>query len=128
MHVERTGLEPRPLLPPTLEDRLLGIAMKVTGLALVLLALAGWLSLMTWSASDPSLTHATGGTTRNLLGPIGAIFSDLILQTVGFAGVVVFLGPAWAGAELMLNERLHRSRMRFFLFLLLVLHLLSVPA
>ncbi|MGD9806591.1 MAG: DNA translocase FtsK 4TM domain-containing protein, partial [Hyphomicrobiaceae bacterium] len=92
--------------------------MKVTGLALVLLALAGWLSLMTWSASDPSLTHATSGSARNLLGPIGAILSDLALQTVGFAAVIVFLGPAWAGGELMLNERLQRSRSRLFLFVL----------
>ena len=120
MHVERSGLEPRPLLPRTLEDRLLGIVAKVTGFSLVLLALAGWLSLMTWSASDPSLTHATSGTARNLLGPIGAILSDLILQTVGFAAVIVFLGPAWAGGELMLNERLHRGRMRLCLFLVSV--------
>jgi S-DNA-T family DNA segregation ATPase FtsK/SpoIIIE len=120
MHVERSGLEPRPLLPPTLEDRLLGFVMKVAGLALAMLALAGWLSLMTWSAADPSLTHATGGTARNLLGPVGAILSDLVLQTVGFTAVLVFLGPAWAGAELMLTERLHRSRMRLLLFILAV--------
>ncbi|MEZ5819081.1 MAG: DNA translocase FtsK 4TM domain-containing protein [Hyphomicrobiaceae bacterium] len=118
MHVERSGLEPRPLLPTTLEDRFFAFLKKVTGLVLVLLALAGWLSLMTWSASDPSLTHVTAGAARNLLGPVGAIFSDLVLQTVGFAAVVVFLGPAWAGGELMLNERLHRARMRLFLFAL----------
>ncbi len=118
MHVERSGLEPRPLLPPTLEDRLLGLLMKITGLALVVLALAGWLSLMTWSASDPSLTHATSGATRNLLGPVGAIFSDLVLQTVGFAAIVVFLGPAWAGGELLLSERLDRPKVRTLLFAL----------
>jgi len=118
MQVERSGMEPRPLLPSTLEDRLLGFVMKVTGFVLVMLALAGWLSLMTWSASDPSLTHATSGAARNLLGPVGAILSDLALQTVGFAAVVVFLGPAWAGGELMLNERLHRGRTRCLLFLL----------
>jgi DNA segregation ATPase FtsK/SpoIIIE, S-DNA-T family len=132
MHVERTGLEPRPLLPPTLEERLLGLLMKVTGVMLVLVALAGWLSLMTWSASDPSLTHATSGTTRNLLGPIGAILSDLALQTVGFAAIAVFLGPAWAGGELLLNERLHRPRTRILLFGLALIVLAgafsSVPA
>ncbi len=132
MHVERTGLEPRPLLPPTLEERLLGLLMKVMGVLLVLLALAGWLSLMTWSASDPSLTHATSGTTRNLLGPIGAILSDLALQTVGFAAIAVFLGPAWAGGELLLNERLDRLRARTLLFALALIVLAgafsSVPA
>jgi len=46
MHVERPSLESRPLLPPTLEDRLFGFVLKATGFALVLLALAGWLALM----------------------------------------------------------------------------------
>ena len=49
-------------------------------MALAVLTAAGWLSLLTWSAADPSLTHATSGTTRNLLGPFGAILSDLLLQ------------------------------------------------
>ena len=92
--------------------------MKIMGSGLVLLALGGWLALMTWSASDPSLTHATSGTTRNLLGPVGAIFSDLVLQTVGFAAIAAFLGPAWAGGEMMLTERLYRARLRTILFLI----------
>ena len=116
MQVERSGLEPRPLLPAPLEERLRGWLMKITGLALVLLALAGWVAVMSWSAADPSLTHATSGATRNLLGPVGAIFSDLVLQTVGFAAVIAFLGPAWSGIELILNERIERPKMRTLLF------------
>ena len=118
MHVERPGLEPRPFLPASLEDRLLGWLMKLMGSALVLAALAGWLSLATWSAYDPSLTHATSGSTRNLFGPIGAIASDLVLQTIGFGAIIAFLGPAWAGTELMLTERLERSRARTILFVI----------
>ncbi|MGE0698174.1 MAG: DNA translocase FtsK 4TM domain-containing protein [Hyphomicrobiaceae bacterium] len=116
MQVERTGIEPRPLLPTTVEERLRGWTMKLAGLVLAALAVAGWLSLMTWSAADPSLTHSAAGSTRNLLGPVGAIFSDLVLQTVGFASIVVFLGPAWAGCELMLVERLASARLRTALF------------
>jgi S-DNA-T family DNA segregation ATPase FtsK/SpoIIIE len=117
MFVERSGMEPRPLLPEPLGERLLGILLKATGLGLVLLAAAGWLSLMTWSSADPSLTHATSGVTRNALGPLGAILSDIVLQTLGFTAIVVFLGPAWAGVELVLNERLERSKARSFLFI-----------
>ncbi|MDX2156422.1 MAG: DNA translocase FtsK 4TM domain-containing protein [Hyphomicrobiaceae bacterium] len=117
MAVERTGVEPRPLLPDSLVGRLQGWAMRGLGLGLGLLAAAGWLSLMTWSAADPSLTHVTTGTTRNLLGPIGAILSDILLQTIGFTAVVAFLGPAFASGELFLNERLPRLRTRSMLFL-----------
>ena len=120
MYVERSGVEPRPLLPATVEDRLFGWLMKLLGAALVALSATGWLCLMTWSAADPSLTHATSGATRNLLGPIGAIFSDLVLQTVGFAAVVVFLGPAYAGMEMMLHERLPRPKSRALYFVLAV--------
>ena len=45
------------------------------GLLLAIIAVL-WLSVMTWSVSDPSLTHATSGVTRNWLGPLGAIVSD----------------------------------------------------
>ena len=49
---------------------------------LVFCGAAGWLSLLSWSLSDPSLTHATGGPIRNWLGGPGAILSDLLLQTL----------------------------------------------
>ncbi|MBS0242538.1 MAG: DNA translocase FtsK 4TM domain-containing protein [Proteobacteria bacterium] len=116
MQVERSEAQSRPLLPSTLEDRLLGWLLTGIGIGLLLIAAAGWIALATWSHSDPSLTHATSGTARNLLGPLGAIFADLILQMLGFGAVVAFVGPAWAGIELVLNERLARPRMRLFLF------------
>jgi S-DNA-T family DNA segregation ATPase FtsK/SpoIIIE len=58
---------------------------------------AGALSLLTWSAADPSLTHATSGPTHNLLGPLGAILADLLMHMVGLASVFVFLPPLFWG-------------------------------
>jgi S-DNA-T family DNA segregation ATPase FtsK/SpoIIIE len=79
--------EPRPILPQPLEERLKGSFARLVGLVLAALTAAGWLSLMSWSAQDPSLTHAAGGATRNWMGPLGAIVSDLLLQSVGLAAI-----------------------------------------
>jgi S-DNA-T family DNA segregation ATPase FtsK/SpoIIIE len=123
MSVARASLEARPLLPDFLGGRIFGWLSRFAGLLLGLLALAGWTTLMSWSASDPSLTHVTTGETRNLLGPVGAIFSDLLLQTLGFAAVVVFLGPAYIGGELMLTERVARLNRRAPTFVVALLAL-----
>jgi DNA segregation ATPase FtsK/SpoIIIE, S-DNA-T family len=71
---------------------------------------AGALSLLTWSAADPSLGHATTGATQNLLGPIGAILSDLLMQMVGLASVFVFLPPVFWGLQLLNGEQIKGIR------------------
>jgi S-DNA-T family DNA segregation ATPase FtsK/SpoIIIE len=86
--------------------------IKAAGIALACAAAFGWLTLLSWSVHDPSLTHATSGATRNWLGPPGAIVSDLLLQAVGLASIFVFLACAAAGAELLLRERIPGWRMR----------------
>ena len=94
MSVERFSSEPQPLLLDTVEARLVGWFLKSAGVVLLLAAVLVWLALATWSAQDPSLTHATSGLTRNWLGPIGAIVADLMLQTLGFAAIFAPLGLA----------------------------------
>ncbi|MEQ1672413.1 MAG: DNA translocase FtsK 4TM domain-containing protein, partial [Hyphomicrobium sp.] len=73
MSLDTRGIDPQRLLPQSMEDRLLGWLARFGGL--VLLALVGvvWLSLATWSFSDPSLTHATTVEPRNWMGRIGAV-------------------------------------------------------
>ena len=73
---------------------------------------AGALSLLTWSAADPSLTHATSGATHNLLGPIGAILSDLLMQMVGLGSVFVFLPPVFWGLQLLSGETIKNVRVK----------------
>jgi S-DNA-T family DNA segregation ATPase FtsK/SpoIIIE len=84
----------------------------MVGIALACLAAVGWLSLLSWSAHDPSLTHATSTSARNWLGAPGAILADLLLQTLGFAAIFAFLALAGWGAELILRERLSSARLR----------------
>jgi S-DNA-T family DNA segregation ATPase FtsK/SpoIIIE len=105
-----TGLQQQRLLPATLEMRIIGLMSRASGFILLALVAGLWLSLLTWSASDPSLTHATGGPARNAMGPVGAIVSDLMLQTLGLATALVLLAPMFWSLELILGERVLRFR------------------
>jgi S-DNA-T family DNA segregation ATPase FtsK/SpoIIIE len=77
---------------------------ELAGLLLLMLALLGALALATWSVQDPSLSHATHRPIHNLLGFPGAIFSDLAMQLLGLASVLL-LAP-----ELLIGWRLFSHR------------------
>ena len=63
---------------------------------MLLLSLAAWLCLLSYSSADPSWNTATGLThTHNLLGPFGARWADLLFQIFGLS---VFLLPLHIGA------------------------------
>ncbi len=67
------------------------------GLALLALVAAVAASLATWTADDPSLSHATSREPHNVLGLPGAIVADLVMQFFGLAGIVMLLPPVvWA--------------------------------
>ena len=117
------GIDQQRLLPLSVEDQLSSWIARCTGGALCLAGVAVWLSLVTWSVSDPSLTHTSFGPTRNLLGPGGAIVSDMLLQLLGLASVFLVLAPAIWGVELFSAGRLTAVRMRAVLLGLAVLAL-----
>jgi S-DNA-T family DNA segregation ATPase FtsK/SpoIIIE len=116
------GIEQR-LLPQSLEDRLVGWLGRAGGVALLVIVAAMWASLLTWSVADPSLTHATGGQAKNMLGAPGAIISDLLLQTLGFANVIALLAPMLWGLELAAAERIagFRAKLPFYPLSILLL-------
>ena len=69
----------------------------LAGLALLAVAAAAAASLATWTADDPSLSHATDHDARNFLGVAGAIVSDIFMQFFGLAATVALLPPVvWA--------------------------------
>ncbi len=132
MSLERIGRESQPLFLDSVEERLVGWLLKAVGWLLLAAALAGWLSLASWSAQDPSLTHATSSTARNWLGQPGAVVSDLLLQTLGFGAIFAFLGLAGPGFELVQHRRISGLKLRLGLFPAAVLALAgafaSLPA
>ena len=74
---------------------------ELAGLALITLALLAAIALTTWSVQDPSLSHATQTPVRNLLGFPGAIFSDLAMQLLGLAAIMLLAPEVLLGWRLL---------------------------
>jgi DNA segregation ATPase FtsK/SpoIIIE, S-DNA-T family len=121
MAFNHENTSPQRLLPPSLEDRLLRFLARGLGAMLCLMSVIGWVSLLSWSAADPSPMQATGGVTHNWLGSTGAAVADLLLQTLGIASLFALLAPMMWGIELWLAERLPGARLKLMLFPLAVL-------
>jgi S-DNA-T family DNA segregation ATPase FtsK/SpoIIIE len=94
-------------------NRLLRIlAMRGAGLALVLAAFAALLALVSYSADDASLNNANLRDATNLLGPLGAVAADLLLQIFGLAAVA-FLAPLFVwGARALCGKSLKYAMWR----------------
>jgi S-DNA-T family DNA segregation ATPase FtsK/SpoIIIE len=82
------------------------------GLLIATAACAAWASLATWSVHDPSLNNATRATPRNLLGGWGAVVADLTIQSLGLAGIILFLPLAAWGWHLFFGTTPNRRRLR----------------
>jgi len=109
------GIDRAPLLPASLRGRLGGCLRRAAGAALFIAAAALSLALLTWSAADPSFSHVTNASTRNLIGPAGAILADLLMQLLGLAGILVVLPPLMWAASLARGEPLARWRSKIAL-------------
>lgn len=127
-----TGLENQRLLPASLEARLYGALARLSGLLILAVIGTLWAAILTWSVTDPSLSHATGGDVRNALGQPGAIAADLVLETLGLAAAVALMAPMFWGLELLIHERITLPQIKFTYFPLAVLTsagaLSSLPA
>ncbi|GIK97921.1 MAG: hypothetical protein BroJett029_21300 [Alphaproteobacteria bacterium] len=103
------------LLPPAAVEFLRRRTIEAGGLALVGLALALVVALLSFDPADPSLNSATGGEVRNLLGRPGAYAADLALQSLGLVSLLLALVPvAWAW-RLVRHHRLDRWWLRLAL-------------
>ncbi|WP_163574649.1 DNA translocase FtsK 4TM domain-containing protein, partial [Klebsiella pneumoniae] len=56
---------------------------QIGGLAILAAVGLAALALMTWTAGDPSLSHATNAPVKNWVGRPGAILADLLMQLFG---------------------------------------------
>src|SRR5262245_57804362 len=91
------------------------------GLTLIVLAMLLAAALASWSVQDPSLSHATNAPVRNLIGLPGAIVSDLLMQLLGVAALVLVLPVAIWGWRLTTHRPLRRERIRFAVWIVGVL-------
>lgn len=116
------------LLPERVEARLLGFGARSSGVLMLAVTAFIWLSLLTWSVNDPSLTHPHGAAAGNAGGAVGAVAADLLLQMLGLAAVVCLFAPMMWAIELTRNEAVYafRSKAAFYpLSILLVAGALS---
>jgi DNA segregation ATPase FtsK/SpoIIIE, S-DNA-T family len=115
------GDDPAPFLPASMRDGLQGWLWKLLGFCVLAACAALSASLLTWSVGDPSLMHTTRGAARNLLGPPGAILSDMVMQMLGLAGVFVLLPPLFWALQFLTGEQPPHLRGRLLLAPLAVL-------
>jgi len=108
----------RRILPASVEAALARLFRRVLGIAVLSLALAGWVSLLTWSISDPSINHITETVPENLLGKPGAITADLLMQSLGLASIGVLLPVAALGFRLATGMFLGPLRLMTLIWLL----------
>ncbi len=66
-------------------------AIELAGLVLIAIGGALAIALASYTPADPSLSHATDSGVQNLMGRLGAIAADLLLQTVGLGSAVIVL-------------------------------------
>ncbi|KQW19456.1 cell division protein FtsK [Afipia sp. Root123D2] len=85
---------------------------ELAGLGVLSLSGVAAAALMTWSVQDPSLSHATSGKIRNLIGWPGAIGSDLLMQILGLGAIMLILPVAVWGWRLLTHRHFDREAMR----------------
>jgi DNA segregation ATPase FtsK/SpoIIIE, S-DNA-T family len=99
-------------LPDSIREMLARRLRELSGLGLVGLAGIITAALITWSVQDPSLSHATAGKIRNIMGFPGAIGADLLMQIMGLGAVMVVLPVAVWGWRMMTHRHFDREALR----------------
>ncbi|CAN5131901.1 DNA translocase FtsK [soil metagenome] len=91
---------------------------EITGLGVIALTCVAAAALMTWSVQDPSLSHATSGPIRNLMGKPGAIGADMLMQILGLGSIMLILPVAVWGWRLVTHRHFDREALRIACWIL----------
>ena len=98
-----------------LQEMMMRRLRELIGLALVGFAGVMASALMTWSVADPSLSHATSGAIRNVIGWPGAIGADMLMQILGLGSIMLISRPCKllsARRHVAFADRVGRRRRR----------------
>src|SRR5579871_3124813 len=88
------------------------LVLRGAGLLLFAAACAALVALISHHADDASLNNANGRAVSNLLGPLGAVAADLLLQTFGFAAVAFLAPPAVWGMKALTGKTMRHAMWR----------------
>src|ERR1700710_1245721 len=99
-------------LPASIREALARRLRELAGLGLLSFSGAAAAALMTWSAQDPSLSHATSRAIRNMGGYPGAIGADLLMQILGLGAIMLILPVAVWGWRMVTHRAFDREALR----------------
>ena len=105
-------------MPDWLREMLSRRLRELAGLGLLALSGAAAAALVTWSVQDPSLSHATAGRIRNILGYPGAISADLAMQIIGLGAIMLILPVAVWGWRMLTHRPFDREALRLACWIL----------
>jgi S-DNA-T family DNA segregation ATPase FtsK/SpoIIIE len=105
-------------LPASIREALARRLREMAGLGLLSLSGVAAAALMTWSVQDPSLSHATSRSIRNIVGYPGAIGADLLMQILGLGAVMLILPVAIWGWRMLTHRSFDREALRLACWIL----------
>src|SRR4051812_47124242 len=105
-------------LPASIREALARRLREIAGLGLLSLSGVAAAALMTWSVQDPSLSHATSRSIRNIVGYPGAIGADLLMQILGLGAVMLMLPVAIWGWRMLTHRSFDREALRLACWIL----------
>jgi S-DNA-T family DNA segregation ATPase FtsK/SpoIIIE len=105
-------------LPASIREGLARRLREMAGLGLLSLSGVAAAALMTWSAQDPSLSHATSRSIRNIVGYPGAIGADLLMQILGLGAIMLILPIAIWGWRMLTHRTFDREALRLACWIL----------
>jgi S-DNA-T family DNA segregation ATPase FtsK/SpoIIIE len=88
------------------------LIFRGAGLTLIAAALAMLAALVSYNSGDASLNNANGRPISNLLGPLGAVAADILLQYFGLAAVIFVAPLASWGARALRGKHLRYAMWR----------------
>jgi DNA segregation ATPase FtsK/SpoIIIE, S-DNA-T family len=105
-------------LPASIREALARRLREMAGLGLLSLSGVAAAALMTWSVQDPSLSHATSRSIRNIVGYPGAIGADLLMQILGLGAIMLILPIAIWGWRMLTHRTFDREALRIACWIL----------
>jgi DNA segregation ATPase FtsK/SpoIIIE, S-DNA-T family len=99
-------------LPASIREALARRVRELVGLGLIAFSGVAAAALMTWSVQDPSLSHATSRSIRNIVGYPGAISADLLMQILGLGAIMLILPIATWGWRMLTHRTFDREALR----------------
>src|ERR1700710_709991 len=105
-------------LPASIREALARRLREMAGLGLLSLSGVVAAALMTWSVQDPSLSHATSRSIRNIVGYPGAIGADLLMQILGLGAIMLILPIAIWGWRMLTHRGFDREALRIACWIL----------